>query len=375
MYLELYHLLMKSFFLKAFRVLLAAYLFVSCLQVWGNTLFCRDIMEAISLSRMGVVHRKIFYATKELLKSGTLDYDSYFEIMIREATPETLPYMLRSLIGDYSNTATKPNTWARVNGKIELVAGEVGSQYTRLLMDPGIAFRVNEFVEFARSEKTAQLKMDPLTLRRAFIDSFDTKYYYRATLMSYSGQIVARAFERAAKNPSGLVRNIVSSIETKLQAFENKEDGAYMISDLPVLGNFWETVFGHVMNARSESGVISVSEHPQVAWYAVADNGSKLWLKKKRQFRKGINVYRISMNSFYALPRTIVIDNFQNSEGKYEIGQGDTKLCISIGDPSVELLVPVAIPNSGEVRHYTPRYPLFGLDSPSFEIPKPEDWN
>lgn len=325
-----------------------------------------------SPTRIETAQKNIHTSVRRLLEENQLSYDNYFEVIIQSVTPETLPIMLRALIGDYSNDATESETWRIVNQKIATVQREVGVRYTSLLMDPGIAFRIDKFVEFSRSMQLAKSEISPLELRRNFISTFEKKYFYRATLTKQAGPMIARAFSAAKQNPADLDKNIESWMRSRLELFGNKSDGEYLLSNLPILGSFYQTVIYHVMDARSESGVISVSEHPQIAWYAVADNGSKFWLNERRRFRDGVYIHRISMNSFYALSRNIVLDNFRDAQGDYEIEQGESVFRLAVNDPSAELLVSVAVPGTWEVRRYVPRYPFFG--AASFQIPKPADW-
>jgi hypothetical protein len=359
-------LLMQRFLTTTIRVLLAVYLFVNCGQVYAVT--CSTLLQQAVLSPIVNVNKSIATATSHLLESGQLDYDSYFEIVIREVTPETLPSMLRSLLGDYGRSSTNPKT----QDLIALIENEIGSQYTSLLMDPGIAFRADQFVEFARTESPSNLDMDPSALRKKFIESFEKKYYYRATLPEYSGQMVARAFQGAMANPPDIIRKS----DTQIQSHIKNGTGQEYLSHLPILQNFHSSVVDHVLVGRTaSSGVISISEHPEIAWHAVADNGQQLWKKNRRQFREGIHVRRISLNSYYALPRTILLEAFREVEGEYNIGKGNSNFRLPINDPSAELLMPIAVPNHGELRIYTPQYSPMRLGRSTFEIPKPEDWD
>jgi hypothetical protein len=304
------------------------------------------------------VNRSIALAVRQLLESGNVNYDSYFEIVIKEVNSEALPEMFRDLMGMHG-TFGKPYSDSVAGDLIALVKSKVGPQYTRLLMDPGIAFRADQFVEFALTESPSKMSMDPLVLRRKFINSFEQKYYYRATLPEHSGKMIARGFENAILNYSQITQ----------------EKSSYF-GHLPVLENFHASVIEHILIARtSNSGLISISEHPEIAWYAVADNAKKLWKKNRNQFRGGIHIRRINLNSFYALPRTDLLKRFRAAEGEYEIGKKGSAFRIPVNDPSVELLVPVAIPDSGELRVFTPRYSPMRIGRSTFEIPKPEDWN
>src|SRR5262249_21337886 len=152
------------------------------------------------------------------------------------------------------------------------------------------------FVDFARRHLAVRGGAPPLALRAAFIRSFEAETFFRAIAVrkgeALDTQHLTGSFARAVQDPVGGTSWFTRVTET----LHNHSS-----SLLPVMNKFHERARKHLGDAWTGLGFFSVSTHPEVCWYVVADNKKERW----RQWKPGdkLVICRFEMSSFYALSR------------------------------------------------------------------------
>jgi hypothetical protein len=295
---------------------------------------------------------------------GTIDYDTYFEAVIRSIEPESVDVILRVLIGDTRNDAKNPASWTQVRALIDRCDALLGREARSLLLDPGIAYRWEQLERFLEASPDVQ-RAGPLAIRRAFIDTFPRKPYYRATT-NEGGDAAA-----GAPDPIAPAFRAGLRAPTPLRAAADPEM-RYMWMQLPFFESFNFAFERHIFNRETGGPFTSVSEHPEICWHAITENNAELW--KSWPASRFLTVYRFEMSSFYALPRTLVLTEFFNPErapGIYVLDDGEHRLTLPVADESVECLVPVSLPPRfwDAPRNYAPE-----PDKKRFRLPRPSDW-
>jgi hypothetical protein len=142
------------------------------------------------------------------------------------------------------------------------------------------------------------------------------------------------------------------------------------VNQVPVINSFYESAFLHVGDSQTDGPFMSVTAHPQVAWQAAA-GANERWRGWTRA--ESLVVHRFKMNSFYAISRNEILPQFDRATGAFKLGsRGGT---LPANDPSVEYLVPVALPANWreDGREFRP---TFGADGrpEAFPMVTPSAW-
>jgi hypothetical protein len=296
-------------------------------------------------------------------KGEDFSYDDYFETLILNYPPELLDYYLATLTAD--------PTKEEILQLIEL-KNQMPQKYQTLFADPGIALRAQEFILFAQ-----KLPLDPqvslLLLRRQFIDSCETKTYYRGLLLRTDDHTIVPSTLSAVFR--GEPRKELFAYEQRLRVMNNLKSvaGALPFFSAPFQeGTFFQTVLDHQRRGIVTSPLLSVSEFPQVSWHAIANQYNELsWKAWDRGM--SIIIYKFEMNSFYAIPITRVFSkpDFVGTKA-LRIGNID----LPAGDSRLEQLVPIALPCNfiQNPRIFRPSFVPFVKQPFRFQIPKSQDW-
>lgn len=320
---------------------------------------------------------------EEKIKSGNITYDEYMEIQLKHLKGKDNDFIrsLSRLFVNSSNKANDSSTWTDTNLLFDQVKN-IDINYGCLLTDPLILCNINKFMKFIEDKPL----YDPIELRRKFIETFPVKTYYRGIVMTddkeeYPNGHLAPKIRKMVQG-SRWLNDYKLSLQNTNKDIErySKNGGSYLyLYNTPLLNRFEERVLRHVGDRQTDNEVVSVSELPEIAWYASSHNGKELWRSwdKKRFLR----VCKFQMNSFYA-PSSIDLvwsrlDGFNKDDPK-KIKFQDTNgvFEISVLNQKIEQLVPISLPQDFDQDYvdFRPEWDESRYRPSSFKFPRESDW-
>lgn len=318
--------------------------------------------------------RDIAADTQEQLRSNTLTYDSYMEAIItrmKDADDLFLRARIKNALIDMHGSSFKPETWTVTNEMIARVR-VINPEYVPLLLDAGIALRRDDFVTFCQQNPD----LDPLELRRQFIATFPVTEYYRAVVLKtdkpdIKNSHLAPEVRQAVEHPKEVTEAYIAK---SLRLFTSYQQGSARTLSLPLISDVEEDAKVHRFDRGTDGPFISVSEHPEVAWRAATYYKNEMW----RKWGEGtkVRIFKFPMNSFYPLPASELLPDFLDPDSKLTFSDGQRAFEIPVIDPSVEQLVPLALPEDYQAvfKDYFPVRDASGTPI-SLTMPSKEDWD
>jgi|GEM_PF-2314354 len=268
---------------------------------------------------------KLLLQTEKLMRrllpnDRYLNQDAVYEILANEL-PER--FIFNKVWVDYDfETGTE---------MFKKVTETLGKEYSRLLIEPSISSRLDEFLAFSKELlSTNNPKPRPAELRELFKKSFSQKMVYRtvaiteATLVNLKSKgFIADYYRKWDKN--------------KILSNKNPDESmAHRIMHLSSRVNI------HAGYANPQnSTLISVSDYPEMSQYAASAKLLKKWPKMKKAGYKLITI-PIEINEFYLirygkyLTKKIAAD----AKGTWSSPQKN----IAYQDPGIESFVEFQIP-------------------------------
>lgn len=306
--------------------------------------------------------------TIELLSEGDLSYDAYIKILVeafnQNSDLETrLKHHLIEIF--YETNSNHPHT-----SELYSQVKRTNERLLPLLFDPLIVTRYERFLKFI-----GDTKLDDSTSIMEFRKQFITTKFLNRTL-----------FRAVRVNPDEVHLNshLANKVRLTLQYIDRilimsepqsrDEMDLYMTfhpNRLVFLDGIAQDAVMHVKGGATElSQLISVSEHPEIAWMAVATHGEERW----RNFEPGtsISIARFEMSEFYAPARSEFpsIGSFLK-RARYRVNDK----YVYANSSEVERLVPLALPEDWDKDSivYPVNKNIFGIRT----LPKPRasDWD
>lgn len=305
-------------------------------------------------------------------KGEGVTYDEFYETAIQHYPPS----LVSRFLAGYERG--RGEIYRRIDSIVVERVRALGEQYVSLLIDPGIGmgdYRRYDFLAFAEQTLAQEPSLSPLELRRRFIATFEEKTYYRGKIvrddrpelhMSHVSGDIEREISR--RNSSDFLQQVSSAL--RLPTPQAQADQLGNIG-LPVVGgSFYEAGIRHIGSGETfATPFLSVSQYPEISYYALADNGEQRWRNPDFGWdgHQSIVISRFRMSSFYALDRrdTWLYPNPQHKT--YDIGNLHG---LPVDAYGVEALVPVALPplHDADQRTFTPPF-----DDPG-SIPTASNW-
>lgn len=210
------------------------------------------------------------------------------------------------------------------------VREKLGEEYVRLLIEPSVSTRFDDFVIFAQRATAQEEGLHPWDVRNKFKDSLGKTTVYRVSTATPAD------FENILSN--GFVANYYRKRppQTLLHNKDEYESMEYALTDLRGRVNIHAGVFAQT----EDSLFISVSEHPDMAQYAAT---VQLKDKLSEMDDTGIKLYLfpIEMDEFYLIRYGKYLEKTIKGNGVWTDGKSE----ISYDDPGVEALVEFRIPS------------------------------
>lgn len=306
--------------------------------------------------------------TIDLLQNGNFDYDSYIEIVITafKSSPALEVGLRKQLQGVFY----EDDSSSSIADELLEAVKTLDKRLLPLLFDPLISIRYEKFLKFIADFNSNGYR-DILEIRKKFIvEEFPKKTFFRA--ISVKPQEIHQ--DSFLSNKARLAKQNSEKIQLSQEPeYEGNEQEyalfmAFHPNRLMFLDDFSKEAAVHVKGgATATSYLISVSEHPEISWMAVATHGSKNY----RNFEGGSRVVisRFEISEFYA-PARNEVPQMGDFVGEYNF-EG-TK--IDANSPEVERLVPLSLPENWDIdsREYVVRN-ILGFKS--LPQAKASDWN
>ena len=330
-----------------------------------------DELDETAIQQAAAQLKELNTAVADLIvrKGEGITYDDFFETAIAHYPPA----LVSRVLAGYDRG--EGEMYRRVDSLSVAHLRAFGEQYIPLLIDPGISMglRRYDFLAFAEKTLTEEPGLDPLELRKRFIATFEVKTYYRGIVIrddSPQRPPLSANVERAVsgKHQSNFPARVDFALEqTGLEQQANELARA----GLPVTGaGFYDAGEHHIgSGATTMTSFLSVSEFPEIVYYATADNGERRWQDPKRGWdgHQSLAIDRFRMSSFYALDRRSIWLFPNRNKHTYNIGNLHD---LPIDAAGVEALVPIALPITygGDQRTFKPPF-----DTPE-SIPTAANW-
>lgn len=238
-----------------------------------------------------------------------------------------------------------------VTEKIIANCESLSANSSKLLLDPRVALRYEDFVAFL-SEQNNGAK-DLIELRRLFIDWLDNKHgkrvVYRGYLLESEGDF------RENSHLSPVIAKVCSGDKALFDFLDKRNfmlayhdeygDAPHSPNDqLPIIGSFSSVVSSHLRDNASRSVLMSGSGSKKVVEFAL-ENGSQrnsalLTEKKLEKF-----IYRFEVSYFYALPRAVVAPHTANPDAnKDDFMRSINEIGVSFTDETYEYFFIFSVP-------------------------------
>lgn len=211
---------------------------------------------------------------------------------------------------------------------ISLVESRLGKEYVRLLIEPSIGSRLDQFIDFSSQLESKGNLPAPLDLRSQFKNSLGKTKVFRVVaatekdVASISQQGFISNFYRG-KTKEGLLNN-----QDFYESMEYNMTG--LISRINVHSKFGST---------KDSTLISVSEYPKMAEYGAFIQLKDKWDEMEKQGYK-LYSFPIETDEFDCIRHGKYIPFPINAHGKWTDGQME----IDYNNPGEELFVEFQIP-------------------------------
>jgi len=251
---------------------------------------------------------------RNLLKEGKyLDQDTVYSTLFQELPEEEI---INKIQQDYGREKSQQ--------MIQLIESELGHEYIRLLIEPSIGCRFDQFVAFSSQLKSNTKLPAPLELRSQFKDSLGRLKVFRV--------VAATAGDIKSISQQGFIANFYRD-RTPEQLLENQdfyESMEYNITDLQERVNIHAGGYA----TTKDSTLISVSKYPEMAEYATFVQLKDKWEEMKKQ---GYKLYSmpIELDEFDCIKYGEYLPRHINGKGVWT----DEETTIDYEDPGIESFV------------------------------------
>lgn len=270
---------------------------------------------------------------RRLTREGKhLDQDCVYETLAAELPEEEIR---GKIIGDYGVSTGK--------AMIDAMEERFGGDYVKLLIEPSISTRMDEFIDFAQTKMQEKGTMPFFDMRKEFKESLGKRKVYRVVSFTEA--------ELESIKQDGFVANYYRRhpINDILQNTDGYKSVEYNLCNLVSRANIHAGGYASTKNSM----MISASDYPEMAAFAAFVQLEEDWPQRHEQ---GQNLYLIP----------IEIDEFKNirygkylpqhieASGTWHSDQKD----IPYNDPGVESFVEFRIPPEnillGEIKQIEP---------------------
>lgn len=201
---------------------------------------------------------------------------------------------------------------------------QLGHAYIRLLIEPSIGCRFNDFISFSIQLKSKGNLPDPSILRNEFKDSLKKIKVYR---------VVAATENNLNKIlDEGFISNFYRG-KTKEELLKNQDFYQSMDYNMVDLRGRVNIHAGGYASTK-DSTLISVSEYPEIAEYAAFVQLKDRWDDMKKQGYK-LYSFPIEINEFYCLRYSEYLPKHIKGNGNWT----DGKTTIDYNDPGIESFI------------------------------------
>lgn len=251
---------------------------------------------------------------RNLLREGKyLNQDAVYSTLFQELPEEEI---IDKIQQDYGREKSQQ--------MIQLVESELGHEYVRLLIEPSMGCRLDQFIAFSSQLDSSNDLPVPLELREQFKKSLGKTKVFRVVaatdndIQSISQQGFIANFYRK-KTPESLLKN---------QDFYESQE--YNITDLQGRVNVHAGGFA----TTKDSTLISVSKYPEMAEYAAFVQLKDKWEEMKKQ---GYKLYSmpIEIDEFDCIQYGKYLPHHINGKGVWTDGE----TTIDYEDPGIESFV------------------------------------
>lgn len=214
---------------------------------------------------------------------------------------------------------------------VERVKSKLGDEYVKLLVEPSLSSRIDEFLAFCEQVMTQGQKPTPAELRELFKKSLGKKTVYRAGAFTEA--------QLADIQANGFIANYYRT-KTKEEILSNKdfyESVEYNLTNLQSRVNVHAGAFA----ATEDSMLISTSDYPEMAQYAAFVQLKEKWPNMQVAGYKFVTI-PIEVNEFDNIRygKYVTHDIHNDATGAWSSPQKK----ISYRDPGVESFVEFQIP-------------------------------
>jgi hypothetical protein len=210
------------------------------------------------------------------------------------------------------------------------IRGKLGEDYVRLLIEPSVSTRFDDFIVFAKRVMTQQEGIQPWEVRNKFRDSLGKKMVYRVSTAT------SEDLENILTN--GFLANYYRNrpAQTLLKNEDGYESMEYALTDLRGRVNIHAGFF----DITKDSMFISVSEYPDMAQYA-ATVQLRDRLSEMQAIGNKLYLFPIEIDEFYLIRYGEYLEKNIKDDGFWT----DGKSIIPYNDKGVEALVEFRIPS------------------------------
>ena len=251
---------------------------------------------------------------RNLLREGNhLNQDAVYQTLFRELPEEEV---IDKIQHDYGSEKSQQ--------MIQLVESEFGHEYIRLLIEPSIGCRFDQFLAFSSQLKSNNRLPAPLELRSQYKDSLGKSKVFRVVAATDDDiQLISK---------QGFIANFYRD-KTPEQLLENQdfyESVEYNITDLRGRVNIHAGGFA----TTKDSTLISVSKYPKMAKYAAFVQLKDKWGEMKKQGYK-LCLLPIEVDEFDCIKYSIYLPHHISGKGVWTDGE----TTIDYEDPDIESFV------------------------------------
>jgi hypothetical protein len=334
---------------------------------------------------IGLVEKTI-QEIEEVIRSGNYGYDDLIMPLILNFPMEHVPNTAYNIAQDAGGIEARrkrevgePNYYESLKLELNEIITYLESilvGLSRILVDPLIVLRRRDFVRFLQN---SNIELNTLTLdeiRQKFIDTFPVKTYYRALVFEGDPQQKLSPYAKGA-----LPENVIHTLDKHKNALLKLKDnnryhpdksGTLRIIAPLFLSDFQQSLMHHINN-NTGTLAVSVSESPEVCWFAACENTNSskpeippLW--KNFSPVSMVRIYTFEASSFYVLPRTDVFSIYLQREPIVEIGS--LQLDKPLQQHQIEAFALIRLPDSWD-RSFQEYQPLLSGDGSIIGMEKP----
>jgi hypothetical protein len=306
-------------------------------------------------------------AVQALLDKKSISHDEFWRTARENVHPDLVPGHLSGLIRDDGRGHQ------RTRSLLRKIRDKLGEQFLPMFIEPNIGLRAKSFIRLASETLRDKPQATPDMVRNAFIQSFPVKVYYRGVKIPPTGEFRSDPHAPAFRQAIAGDRKQLDRFRALIGVFGGHfglRSVQGVLARVPILDEFIPHVASH-LQTYTDGGLLSVSEHPEISWYACCDNGAEQnWKSWPRGTR--LRIDRFEMSSYYALDRTEIFSTeYATTTAQYNLDDGSRKFVMSAGAPSIEGFLQVALPQGYDSQ---PRYFAPSEDRTTFSLPSQDAW-